>query len=196
MEGEVPRGEPRVLPLVRHGDDVVGVDVAPFRVAPGQAGGGRLRLSRIAVEPAREAEVIELLAPDYAGEGLPHDRSFLVRRILRPERCVVFIGVALARGHRVGKTRAEIEGGFRVVALEPQPQLDLGARRHCHAIARRHFRAAPFGIDRRGARDDVIVDFRPSGRASRPCRRTRAEGWFRFRRTEGRAHGRPDRVRP
>ena len=56
------------------------------------------------------------------------------------------------------KPGAEIEGGLGVVALEPQPQLDLGARRRRHAIARRHFRAAPFGIDRRGARDDVVVD--------------------------------------
>ena len=38
MERQVPGGEPRVFPLVRHGQDVEGVEVAPPGVAPGVAG--------------------------------------------------------------------------------------------------------------------------------------------------------------
>ena len=38
VEREVPGGEPRVLPRVRHGDDVVGVEMPPSGVAPGRGG--------------------------------------------------------------------------------------------------------------------------------------------------------------
>src|SRR3712207_9009144 len=37
VEREVPRREPRVLPLVGHGDDVRAVRVAPLAVAPAPA---------------------------------------------------------------------------------------------------------------------------------------------------------------
>ncbi len=67
--------------------------------------------------------------------------GLLVGRHPAAERGVEFVGLALARGHGVGESRAEIEGRFNVVAREPQPQLDLAARRDREAIARRHFRA-------------------------------------------------------
>ena len=40
VEGQVPGGEPRVLPLVGHRQDVEGVEVPPARVAPVRAPGG------------------------------------------------------------------------------------------------------------------------------------------------------------
>ena len=40
VEGQVPGGEPGVLPLVRHGHDVEGVEVAPPGVAPAAPAGG------------------------------------------------------------------------------------------------------------------------------------------------------------
>ena len=55
VEGEVPRGEPRVLPLVRHADDVGERQVAPRDVAPARSRPLRRRgrVGRVAVEPLR-----------------------------------------------------------------------------------------------------------------------------------------------
>ena len=81
VKGEVPRGVPRILPLIRHRDDVVVAEVAPSRVAAGfpRSGGRHL----VALEPARNVVVIELQAPDHSREGLPHHHRFFVGRALR-----------------------------------------------------------------------------------------------------------------
>ncbi len=74
VKREVPCGEPRVLPLVGHDEDVVTVQMPPILVASAQAVGRRRRLSRVAVEPPLEIKVIKLLAPNQSGERLTHDR--------------------------------------------------------------------------------------------------------------------------
>ena len=43
-------------------------------------------------------------------------------------------------------------------AVQPQPQLGLAAACHGDAVAERGLRAEALGVDRRRARDDVVVD--------------------------------------
>ena len=158
VEREVPRRVPGVLPLVGHREDVVVVQVPPAGVAPGLPRRRRRRLGRIAVEPAGDVVVIELLAPDHAGERLAHDRGLVVGRARRAERGVVLVGLARAVGERAIEARAEVERGALILPREPQPQLDGGARRDGEAIPARHLRAPALGVHRRRAADDVIVD--------------------------------------
>jgi hypothetical protein len=75
MEAQVPAREPGILPLVRHGDDVFGVEVPPILVAaaPALSGGG-------AASPSSQSdtiEVVELLGPKHARIGLPGDGSLV-----------------------------------------------------------------------------------------------------------------------
>ena len=70
VEGEIPSGVPGILPLVRHGNDVGVVQVRPLAVAAALAFRRRWNLPRIAVDPLRNVEIEELLAPDHAGKGL------------------------------------------------------------------------------------------------------------------------------
>ena len=83
VEGEIPGGEPRVLPLVGHRHDVEGVERPPVLVAAGEPRVGRPRLRRVAVEPARDVVGVELLAPEHPGQRLPEDEG-LVRGRRRP----------------------------------------------------------------------------------------------------------------
>ncbi len=80
VEAEVPRGEPRVLPLVRHRHDVERLEVAPAGVAALEARGGRGGLGRVAGQPAGHVVVVELLAPEHPRERLAHDAGLVVGR--------------------------------------------------------------------------------------------------------------------
>ena len=70
MERQVPGSEPRILPVVRHGDHFVGMEVEPAAVATGSAsmrGGGP------AASPFNQSRMIVavvLLIPQQAGKGL------------------------------------------------------------------------------------------------------------------------------
>ena len=116
VEREIPRGEPRVLPLVGHREDVVAVQVPPLGVPPGLARGRRRRLRRVALEPARDVVVIELLAPDHAGERLAHDRGFVIGSVGGAERSVVLVGLARTIGERAVEAGTEVERQSRVRA--------------------------------------------------------------------------------
>ncbi len=73
MEGEVPGRVPGVLPLVRHGDDVVVDHVEPLGVPHALPEQGRSpRPHPVLLEPGGHVVVEVLLAPEHAGERLPH----------------------------------------------------------------------------------------------------------------------------
>ena len=74
MKRRVPGGEPGILPLVGHAQDVEVVDVPPVRVAATLALGRRLGTGRVAVEPELDAVVVELLGPEEPGIRLALDR--------------------------------------------------------------------------------------------------------------------------
>src|SRR5262249_33981765 len=73
VKSEVPRGEPRILPLVRHGGDAHRVEMPPAAIAADVALGGRGEGGIVAVEPDVDVEQIALLVPEHAGEGLALD---------------------------------------------------------------------------------------------------------------------------
>ena len=75
MECKIPRGIPGILPLVRHGDDVIVVEMRPILVAAFLAVGGWHWACRITFEPVCHSVVIELLGPKQACITLTHDIS-------------------------------------------------------------------------------------------------------------------------
>src|SRR5271165_916563 len=91
VKSKVPRRKPGIFPLVGHGEDGVAVEVSPVLIATGQAGGGRLGIVVIAVEPSLHVVPIALLAPDPSREGLTlqQARVGIVHRAL--ELLVVFV---------------------------------------------------------------------------------------------------------
>ena len=106
VEGQVPGREPRVLPGVRHREDVEGVQVAPPGIASGGMTGGRSGLSRVTVKPLPDPVRVELLAPDEAGGGLPEDAHPLLVQAAASERPVELVGLALASLDGLGEGRA------------------------------------------------------------------------------------------
>ena len=93
VERHVPRGEPRVLPLVGHRHDVEGVEAPPAGVAALEPRGRRARLGRVAVEPALDVVVVELLAPQHSGEGLTHHVRLVVGHAGRRQLGVELVGL-------------------------------------------------------------------------------------------------------
>ena len=79
VEREIPGRVPRVLPLVRHRDDIAIVEVGPLVVAAGQPLARGRRVGRVAGQPAAHVEVEELLGPQHPGERLAQDER-LIRR--------------------------------------------------------------------------------------------------------------------
>ena len=104
VEGEVPRGVPRVLPLVRHRDHVVVVEMPPLGVAPLPALRRRRGLAGIALEPAPDVVVVPLLRPEQPRQRLAHDAPRVLAEPLRDHGRVELVGLALARRRRPRRT--------------------------------------------------------------------------------------------
>ncbi len=168
VEGEVPCGEPRVLPRIRHGQHIRRVEVAPAGVATMQSLRWRRRTGRVAVQPARDAVQVGLLAPQHAGEGLAHDQGFLVARARSAQGGVELVGLALTLDHHrrervaegIGIRRSELRGCRCHRAISTQTQADLGAAAggDRQPVPRRCLGPCPGRIDGRGAGHDVVVD--------------------------------------
>ena len=91
VEGQIPRGIPRILPLVGHRDDVLVQHVEPF----GVAGGAKAVMERVGIvlgEPVLAIEEEELLAPQHPGDGLPHDVSGIGTHAGRRHGLIKLIG--------------------------------------------------------------------------------------------------------
>ena len=71
VEGEVPGRVPGVLPLVGHRDDVLVDHVEPLSV-PEVAAAVVEGVGVVFLQPRVAVEVVELLGPEHAGEGLAH----------------------------------------------------------------------------------------------------------------------------
>ena len=98
VECEIPRRVPRVLPLVRHRDDVGVVQVRPLVVA------AVLRARRAAAgcagSPSSQSlddVVVELLRPEQPGERLPRDACGILGQRRRDDRRVELVGLARRR---------------------------------------------------------------------------------------------------
>lgn len=103
VKREVPGGIPRILPLIRHRDDVGVVQVPPVRIPPEAALWRWRGLSGVAVEPIRHVEVEELLAPDHARERLPLNSSSVLVRDASLDLGVESLGLIAAGAHDGGE---------------------------------------------------------------------------------------------
>jgi hypothetical protein len=103
MECQIPRCEPRILPLVWHGKDVAAIEMHPIRVAPTKARCWRRRLLRIPVQPDADVTAVELLAPDHSGEGLPLHEPCVLIGLLLLELAVILIGFAGTGSSKIDK---------------------------------------------------------------------------------------------
>ena len=119
VECEVPGGEPRILPLVRHGEDAHGIQVAPVNVANVLARFGRRAAGIITVEPKIYVEEIRLLVPKHAGERLALDQPVVARCRRRMDRIVEFVSLLLALLHDCFYFRERIAAA-RCLARRPQ----------------------------------------------------------------------------
>ena len=155
LERQVPRGEPRILPLVRHRDDPLGVEMLPVAVANL---GARLRRRLggvVALEPLAHVEAVYLFAPQKPGERLPLDAALVGGGGLRLKG-----GVKL-----VGFITPGLQGGFnsRERALHRpvrQPQPDHGGLSgpHIEAVVQTRLRAELLWVHAVLAVDEVAVE--------------------------------------
>ena len=75
MKRQVPRGIPRVFPLVGHGNDFRVVEMFPIRIAAVFALGRWRRLGRVTAQPVHHVVMIKLLAPNHACKRLALDEA-------------------------------------------------------------------------------------------------------------------------
>ena len=153
VEGEVPRRVPRVLPFVRHRDDIPVVKVLPAGIAAGQPRVGRFGACRIAREPAMNVVVIELLRPQHPAQRLSKHHGFIGRCAGRGEVGIELVRLLLALRHDLVETGARL-------AILAQPQADDGslARADRQVVPERRLRALMLRVDCRKSMNDVVVD--------------------------------------
>ena len=109
MKREIPGRVPRVFPLVRHGNHVGIVQVSPAAVASALPLARRFRSCRIAAQPAPDVVVVELLAPEQAGESLALDQSLVRRKRLGSDRLVELVSLAAALQKQLIESSAECD---------------------------------------------------------------------------------------
>ena len=177
VEGQVPGGEPGVLPVVGHGDHVGQVQVAPAAVAGrvGPAFRRRGGAGGVAVEPLPHAVAVDLLAPVQAREGPTRDVAVLVAGRGRDHGGVELVGLRASPLQGVVEVRAERVGGAVAVA-QPQSDGDGLARLHgLEEVVEGHL-----GAVRVRAEQAVVAVH------DRPVHRALGEGGGVLRGTEGR----------
>ena len=156
---------PGVLPLVRHRDDVLAHQVVPLVVAL------RLRpLGGAIGQPAVDVVVVELLAPEHAGQRLADDPPPVVRQgrgddvVIERVRLVPAGGEGLGeriaeRGLQVGEPEVRAVRDQRRTPREAKAQLAVTLRRNVHDEVRRGLRPGPAWVDRLlPAVHDGVVD--------------------------------------
>src|SRR6266480_1134569 len=120
MKCEVPRGEPRVFPFVRHRHDVAGDEMTPIAVAAVLAALRRRRLSRITLQPLADVEIIKLLVPKHAGKSLALDATHI-----RVGDVFLQGGIEGIRFRdALNEDFVEPEKGISVLSAGPQPNAD------------------------------------------------------------------------
>ena len=177
VEGEVPRGVPRVLPAVGHGEDVAVVEVLrPGGVAALLPLGRRRRAGGISREPLGDAVVVVLLGPVEPGPGLPGDPPLLVaalrRKVPGVERVRLGAPAGEDRVHRGVRLRC------RPVLHRRQPHSQAGraARWKLQPVVRRDLGAGPIRVHRVAPAvhhrlvDGVLRPAAPRRRAEEPLR--------------------------
>ncbi len=159
VEREIPGRVPRELPRVGHRQDVGVEDVAPVAVAAGLSGGGRGRLERIAVEPAPDVVLVELLGPEHSRERLPHHVLLVGRQPPRNDRGVELVGLGAAQRQRAVELRAQRIAAGRLDVGQPQAHARVSAGGYLEALTRRGLGALSVRVDGgRVSADDVLME--------------------------------------
>ncbi len=149
MKCEVPGGKPRILPLVGHGEDAHGIQMAPVDVANVLCAIPAAGSGIIAIEPEIHVEEIRLLVPEHARERLALDQAVVrvARRAdgsnRRIRRLPVFVAATIvstsASGSRPRETflrRAQAHG-----------QDERSAGRDLSRVVKARLRAHLLGVD-------------------------------------------------
>src|SRR5712672_3964319 len=111
MKRQIPRRIPRILPFVRHRNNVVVVQVRPIMVSPLQSLLRRRRSRRIAVQPGAHVIVIELLVPHHACKRLPHHPPGILRQFLGNTGNVELVSLFLSQRKQLVKSIFKIIRG-------------------------------------------------------------------------------------
>src|SRR5712692_3711611 len=93
MESQIPGGIPRVLPFVGHRNDIRVTEMSPAAVPAAPALSRRFRPGRVAPQPAPDVVVVELLAPEHAGESLPLDSTRVLSEVVLCDGVVEFVSL-------------------------------------------------------------------------------------------------------
>ena len=167
VEGQVPRGVPRVLPFVWHRHDPFVMQMIPIGVAPVLALGRGRGLRGIAFQPLLDDVMIKLLAPKHAGKGLSLDGAMFLTQAGRCElsiKSVRFHGTAQNQVIEIGK-RIRIGEGKRLAyaprhrASQAQPDRNRLTGRNNAPVMGGHFRSDAVWIHQvQLISDNTIVD--------------------------------------
>ena len=160
MKRQIPRREPRILPLVRHRDDVAVEKMRPLAVAAVVTLRRRWRLRGVAVEPGADDVVVKLLAPEQPRVSLAGNAARLVAHAGGRDRVVEFVGLAPALREDVVKLGKRFSGRF-VFCREPKTKCPRLACFDFEQVMRRELRAGVRGI----YRPSVILTFEDNGGA-------------------------------
>ena len=191
VKSKVPRGKPRILPLVRHRDNVAAVQVRPVVVAAGEPLGGWRRAGGISMQPFLGDIMVKLLAPQQTSRRLMNDIALRIVELREDDRVVVCARLADAVGEDFFKRRAQ-RFGWRFLFREEteRHRLRLAGRNMQHVMQRR-LRAGHRGVHRGGfSVHDVFVEGVLSERPLRTRAPQRARVRLVFREERGREFSR------
>src|ERR1700720_2663026 len=135
MKGQIPGGEPRILPLVRHRQHAHRVQVQPTRVATAAARLRRRPVGIVAVEPNVDVIKIDLLTPEHAGESLPLNATLVFAGVGGMNGIVELVGLRASLSNDLIYVS---ERRFQNFICEAQMNNDRAA---CRNIARRIMKA-------------------------------------------------------
>src|SRR5690242_8098051 len=96
MKSQIPGRKPGVFPLVRHRDHVIADQMEPFAVTDALARIGPERVGSVFFEPLIVVEEEVLLAPQHAGQCLPHDICRVIADASRYDCPVKLAGLTAA----------------------------------------------------------------------------------------------------
>ncbi len=145
MEGEVPRREPRVLPLVWHGDDVFSVQVLPLVIAERRI--GEQRVPAVFRQPDVPVELVVLLGPEHAGQRLAADHPLVAAEIDGQYVGVELVRLGPAGVHHVVEVVERVPG---LSLSQPHPDPVAFPGRNVQDVVQRRLGPGAIGVDRGG----------------------------------------------
>ena len=118
MKSQVPVGVPGILPLVRHRDNLVIEHMSPVSVADRDVAFGYWK-GMVFRQPARDIEMIVLLAPQHASECLAEDALPVLIELGWRDRAVECVSLHPALGEDLveGSVKSRI---IQAAPLQPQ----------------------------------------------------------------------------